>query len=90
MRPIAHFAEGVETAPALVKRAKAEGVELPVAMAVTQVLDGSLPLGDAVLRFDEPPAKARIGEDMLFVITAIDRKARCNCAWRRVRRISLM
>jgi glycerol-3-phosphate dehydrogenase (NAD(P)+) len=51
------LAEGVETAPALVKRAKAEGVELPVAMAVTQVLDGSLPLGDAVLRLMSRPLK---------------------------------
>jgi glycerol-3-phosphate dehydrogenase (NAD(P)+) len=51
------LAEGVETAPALVKRAKAEGVELPVAMAMTQVLDGSLPLGDAVLRLMSRPLK---------------------------------
>jgi glycerol-3-phosphate dehydrogenase (NAD(P)+) len=51
------LAEGVETAPALVRRAKAEGVELPVAEAVAAVLDGSLPLGDAVLRLMSRPLK---------------------------------
>jgi glycerol-3-phosphate dehydrogenase (NAD(P)+) len=51
------LAEGVETAPALVKRARAEGVELPVAEAVAKVLDGSLPLGEAVLRLMSRPLK---------------------------------
>jgi len=51
------LAEGVETAPALVRRAHAEGVELPVAEAVAHVLDGSLPLGQAVLRLMSRPLK---------------------------------
>jgi glycerol-3-phosphate dehydrogenase (NAD(P)+) len=51
------LAEGVETAPALVRRARAEGVELPVAEAVAHVLDGSLPLGEAVLRLMSRPLK---------------------------------
>lgn len=51
------LAEGVETAPAIVKRARAEGVELPVAEAVAAVLDGSLPLGEAVLRLMSRPLK---------------------------------
>jgi glycerol-3-phosphate dehydrogenase (NAD(P)+) len=51
------LAEGVETAPALVRRARAEGVELPVAEAVAMVLDGSLPLGEAVLRLMSRPLK---------------------------------
>jgi glycerol-3-phosphate dehydrogenase (NAD(P)+) len=51
------LAEGVETAPALVRRAKAEGIELPIAEAVAAVLDGSLPLGEAVLRLMSRPLK---------------------------------
>jgi glycerol-3-phosphate dehydrogenase (NAD(P)+) len=51
------LAEGVETAPALVRRARAEGVELPVAEAVAAVLDGGLPLGEAVLRLMSRPLK---------------------------------
>jgi glycerol-3-phosphate dehydrogenase (NAD(P)+) len=56
-RPGHPLAEGVETAPALVRRARAEGVELPVAEAVAHVLDGSLPLGQAVLRLMSRPLK---------------------------------
>ncbi len=51
------LAEGVETAPAIVKRAKKEGIELPIAEAVAHVLDGSLPLGEAVLRLMSRPLK---------------------------------
>ncbi len=51
------LAEGVETAPALVERARHEHVELPVAEAVAAVLDGSLPLGQAVLRLMSRPLK---------------------------------
>lgn len=55
--PDGQLAEGVETAPALVMRARAEKVELPVAEAVAAVLDGSLPLGEAVLRLMSRPLK---------------------------------
>jgi glycerol-3-phosphate dehydrogenase (NAD(P)+) len=51
------LAEGVETAPALVRRARAEGVELPIAEAVAAVLEGALPLSDAVLRLMSRPLK---------------------------------
>jgi glycerol-3-phosphate dehydrogenase (NAD(P)+) len=51
------LAEGVETAPAIVKRARAEGVELPVAEAVAAVLEGHLPLGEAVIRLMSRPLK---------------------------------
>jgi len=51
------LAEGVETAPALVRRAHAEGVELPIAEAVASVLDGSLPLDAALLRLMSRPLK---------------------------------
>ncbi len=51
------LAEGVETAPALVKRARAEGVELPIAEAVASVLDASLPLDAALLRLMSRPLR---------------------------------
>jgi len=44
------LAEGVATAPALVKRARAEGVELPIAEAMADLLSGALPLGEALMR----------------------------------------
>jgi glycerol-3-phosphate dehydrogenase (NAD(P)+) len=44
------LAEGVATAPALVKRARAGGVEMPIAEAMADLLSGTLPLGEAVLR----------------------------------------
>jgi glycerol-3-phosphate dehydrogenase (NAD(P)+) len=43
------LAEGVATAPALVARARREGVEMPIAEAVAALLDG-VPAGEAVLR----------------------------------------
>jgi glycerol-3-phosphate dehydrogenase (NAD(P)+) len=55
--PEGALAEGVETAPALVKRARAERVELPIAEAVAHVLDGSLSVGHAVLRLMSRPLK---------------------------------
>jgi glycerol-3-phosphate dehydrogenase (NAD(P)+) len=55
--PEGALAEGVETAPALVKRARAERVELPIAEAVAHVLDGSLSVGQAVLRLMSRPLK---------------------------------
>lgn len=44
------LAEGVATAPALVKRARREDVELPIAEAMADLLSGALPLGEAVTR----------------------------------------
>jgi glycerol-3-phosphate dehydrogenase (NAD(P)+) len=44
------LAEGVATAPALVARAKAGGVELPIAEAMADLLNGTLPLEQAVIR----------------------------------------
>ncbi|MBV8976688.1 MAG: NAD(P)-dependent glycerol-3-phosphate dehydrogenase [Alphaproteobacteria bacterium] len=51
------LAEGVATAPALVRRAQAEGVELPIAQAVAAVLDGRLPLDAALLGLMSRPLK---------------------------------
>jgi glycerol-3-phosphate dehydrogenase (NAD(P)+) len=45
--PGAPLAEGVETAPALVARARKHNVELPIAETIAAVLDGALPAGAA-------------------------------------------
>src|SRR6185312_12720815 len=52
------LAEGVDTAPALVKRARSAGVELPVAEAMADLLSGALPLGEAVMRLMSRKLKA--------------------------------
>jgi glycerol-3-phosphate dehydrogenase (NAD(P)+) len=49
------LAEGATTAPALIARAKAENVELPIAQAVAHVLDGSLALADVIPRLMSRP-----------------------------------
>ena len=56
--PAGALAEGVETAPALVARARAESVELPIAEAMADLLSGTLPLGEAVMRLMSRPLKA--------------------------------
>jgi glycerol-3-phosphate dehydrogenase (NAD(P)+) len=48
--PAGALAEGVDTAPALVARAHAVGVEMPIAEAMADLLSGTLPLGEAVMR----------------------------------------
>jgi len=52
------LAEGVETAPALITRAQAERIELPVAETMASVLDGSLPLDGAIIRLMSRPLKS--------------------------------
>ncbi len=54
------LAEGVATAPALVARAKAAGVEMPIAEAMADLLSGALPLGEAVMRLMRRPLKAEV------------------------------
>jgi glycerol-3-phosphate dehydrogenase (NAD(P)+) len=49
------LAEGVSTAPALVARARAAGVELPIAEAMADLLSGALPLGEALMRLMRRP-----------------------------------
>ena len=49
-RPGHPLAEGVATAPALVKRAQAHNIELPIAEAMADLLSGTLPLGEALTR----------------------------------------
>ena len=51
------LAEGVETAPALVTRARAEGIELPIAETMASVLDGTLPLDQSIARLMSRPLK---------------------------------
>lgn len=52
------LAEGAATAPALVLRARQLGIELPVADAMAQILDGSLTLEAAVPHLMQRPLKA--------------------------------
>jgi glycerol-3-phosphate dehydrogenase (NAD(P)+) len=51
------LAEGVETAPALVTRARAETTELPIAETMANVLDGTLPLAQSIGRLMNRPLK---------------------------------
>jgi len=51
------LAEGVETAPALVARARREHVELPIAEAVADILSGKLALDAALPRLMARPLK---------------------------------
>ncbi len=51
------LAEGVETAPALVARARRHGIELPVAEAVRDVLAGALPAPGALEKLMSRPLK---------------------------------
>jgi glycerol-3-phosphate dehydrogenase (NAD(P)+) len=52
------LAEGVETAGALVARARRHTVELPVAEAVADILGGTLTLGEAIPRLMARPLKS--------------------------------
>jgi glycerol-3-phosphate dehydrogenase (NAD(P)+) len=52
------LAEGVETAPALLARARALGIELPIAETTAAILDGTLALHDAVPRLMTRPLKS--------------------------------
>ena len=56
--PAGALAEGVATAPALVRRAVAMSVEMPVAEAMADLLSGALPLGEAVTRLMSRRLKA--------------------------------
>jgi glycerol-3-phosphate dehydrogenase (NAD(P)+) len=52
------LAEGAATAPALVARARKHGVELPIAEAVADVLEGALDVKGAVERLLSRPLRA--------------------------------
>jgi glycerol-3-phosphate dehydrogenase (NAD(P)+) len=52
------LAEGVETAPALVERAKRHGVELPIAEAVADILASRLAPEAAIPRLMARPFKS--------------------------------
>ncbi len=51
------LAEGVETAPALVARAAALGIELPIAETISAVLDGKLAPPQALERLMSRPLR---------------------------------
>jgi glycerol-3-phosphate dehydrogenase (NAD(P)+) len=52
------LAEGVETAPALLARARRHGIELPIADTTAAILDGRLALDAAIPRLMSRPLKA--------------------------------
>ena len=54
-KPGRPLAEGVETAPALVARAKRHTVELPIAETTAQILSGAIALEDAIPRLMSRP-----------------------------------
>lgn len=56
-QPGSPLAEGVETAPALVIRAQAEAIELPVAETIAGVLDGTLALDQSIVQLMSRPLK---------------------------------
>jgi glycerol-3-phosphate dehydrogenase (NAD(P)+) len=49
------LAEGVETAPALVARARAQNVELPIAETTAEILGGKIAASDAIPRLMSRP-----------------------------------
>ncbi len=53
----AALAEGVDTAPALVARARRHAIELPIAEAIAEILAGTLALQDAIPRLMSRPLK---------------------------------
>ena len=52
------LAEGVATAPALVKRARAGNIELPIAEAMADLLSGALAAGRSLTRLMSRRLKA--------------------------------
>jgi glycerol-3-phosphate dehydrogenase (NAD(P)+) len=52
------LAEGVDTAPALVTRAKQAGIEMPIAEAMADMITGALPLAEALSRLMSRRLKA--------------------------------
>lgn len=57
LAPGTPLAEGVETAPALVARARKHGIEMPIAETIAAVLDGALPPASALERLMSRPLK---------------------------------
>jgi glycerol-3-phosphate dehydrogenase (NAD(P)+) len=52
------LAEGVDTAPALVTRARQAGIEMPIAEAMADLISGALPLAEALTRLMSRRLKA--------------------------------
>ena len=52
------LAEGVDTAPALVTRARQAGIEMPIAEAMADLISGALPLAEALSRLMSRRLKA--------------------------------
>jgi glycerol-3-phosphate dehydrogenase (NAD(P)+) len=57
---LGHVAEGVPSAPVVLRRARACGVDMPITQAVAAVIDGTLRPGDALLRLMGREARAEV------------------------------
>ena len=55
--PDAPLAEGADTAPALLHRARKHAIELPIAETLAALLRGQLTAGDAIVRLMTRPLK---------------------------------
>jgi glycerol-3-phosphate dehydrogenase (NAD(P)+) len=58
LRQLGHVAEGVYSAPTVLARARAAGVEMPITEGMVALLDGRLKVGEAVERLMSRDAKA--------------------------------
>jgi glycerol-3-phosphate dehydrogenase (NAD(P)+) len=58
LQQLGHVAEGVYSAPTVLARARAAGVEMPIAEGMVALLDGRLKVGEAVERLMSRDAKA--------------------------------
>jgi glycerol-3-phosphate dehydrogenase (NAD(P)+) len=56
-KPGRPLAEGIATAPALAARARAHNVELPIAEATAEILQGKITLADVIPRLMSRPLK---------------------------------
>jgi glycerol-3-phosphate dehydrogenase (NAD(P)+) len=57
---LGHVAEGVPSAPVVLRRARGCGVDMPITQAVAAVIDGTLQPGDALLRLMGREARAEV------------------------------
>jgi glycerol-3-phosphate dehydrogenase (NAD(P)+) len=57
---LGHVAEGVLTAPTLLRRAQAAGVDMPIATAVVAVLQGALSPAQALQQLMARDARAEV------------------------------
>ena len=57
---LGHVAEGVPTAPVVLQRAEALGIDMPITAAVVAVLEGALKPADALLELMSRDARPEL------------------------------